>query len=130
MPMRFALIGSVVVVLSLAACGGDQPRPSDAELGSQTWQHAETGARVRPYEDCLRRVARETRALSSLGLERIDTVLAGCLTEEQALVAAVEGVWSEESREQLDGRIRGIRIEALRVIKETPYLPPSVVVSD
>ena len=125
-PMRSKLAG-FVAVLMLAGCN-DEPRPSDAELGSQIWQHAETAAEVRLYGDCLKRQAGETRPTSDLALERIEAVLAGCASEEKGLVTEVERVWSGESREELDGRVRGIRLEALRIIKETPYVPGSAVV--
>ena len=124
--MRPKLLG-FVAVLTLAGCGGE-PRPSDAELGSQIWQHAETEAEVRQYGDCLKRQASETKPTSDLALERIEAVLAGCASEEKGLVTEVERVWSSESREELDGRVRGIRLEALRIIKETPYVPGSAVV--
>jgi hypothetical protein len=117
----------LAVVLTLAGCGGE-PRPSDAELGAQIWQHPETAAEVRVHTDCLTRTASATRPTSDLGLERIEAVLAGCAAEESALIREVERVWGNESRTELDGRTRGIAIEALRIIKETPYVPARSVV--
>jgi hypothetical protein len=114
--------------LLLAACGDEAPPPSDAELGAAIWQHAEAAGAVSRYEGCLRRVAAETRPSSDLGLERLDAVLAACKAEEGALVGEVERIWSAETREQLDGRVRGIRTEALRIVKDVPYVPPVVVV--
>ena len=127
--LRFVITGLLSVV-ALGGCGdAEPPRPSDAQLGAQMWDGFEVGAAVRPYDDCLHQLAENTRPQSDLGLERIETVLAGCVAQERTLIAAVERTWSKETQEELDGRIRGIRIVALQVIKDTPYVPPVAVVS-
>ena len=117
----------LLLTLGLVACGEAQPPSSEAELGVQVWKSSETGAEVRAYEDCLHREAEATRPESDLGLERIDAVLASCKAEEDALSSAVETVWRADDPEQLNGRMRGVRIEALRVIRDSPYIPPIAI---
>jgi hypothetical protein len=122
----FGLFG----VLALTACGdGKPPRPSDAELGAEIWKGYEAGA-VRPYDECLKREAARTKPVTDLGLERIETVRSACAAEERALIAAVEVAWSNESKEELAGRIRGVQIMALEIIKNTPYVPPIATMPD
>jgi hypothetical protein len=69
-------------------------------------------------------------ASTDLGLERLAAVRAACATEERALIAAVERTWNDETREELDGRIHGIQIMALEIIKATPYVPPIAAMPD
>jgi hypothetical protein len=110
--VRKAVLG-LFRLLALASCSdGTPPRPSDAELGAEIWKGHRIGA-VRPYDECLKREAETTSPLTDLGLKRLAAVRAACATEERALIAAFERTWSDETREELDGRIHGIQIMAL-----------------
>jgi hypothetical protein len=122
-----------VALLTLPGCGRKvaEKRMSDADLAAQTMNSPDTGTVVTAYFNCLKAVAPRTpNGHSALDLERLEAVTQACNGEEHAMTTRVADTWGKtDEPATAASRLRGLQDEARKIIRDNPYVPPSVTIS-
>ena len=115
-------------VCALTACGEAAPPLTDAQFAAQVLSNPGTSAAASAYYDCVTAKAATTpNGREALDLRRIDSVLEQCRPQEEALEKDLARAWAQPGDAGAnEGRRRGIKGEAIRLVRANPYVPATV----
>jgi len=120
------IIITALALVAIAACSGEKPKSAHA-LAIETIEHADTQAVVATFFRCLADVAPTTpNGNTALDLNRINTVIKACESQEEAMKAQVNATFGQKSPpREMKRSFKGLKEESWKIIREKPYQPPS-----
>lgn len=118
-----------LALVAVASCGAEEKPKSAQALAIEAIKHPDTKAAVAAFFNCLTDVAPKTpNGATALDLDRINRVIEACQSEEDAMKTQVNATWQKSSKREMERRFDGLKDEAWKLIRENPFMPPSVSV--